>query len=289
MAGEDDEEREDAGESPQVTDEDDPMNPAAWYAEPDVCGSCIAWSPRDPRPGEDVASGICKLRAELARVPATLKKCAIYKPRGTFRYDPSRSAAPTKRKRASTLRVLRRSADGELVPAKAPPRTSAPAILRREKDVEVEFEPERVVPGLDDVDAGGERGPRPERPVVAVPKEIDVGGDEGAAAVRASIADLVRKEHGKTTREIHSKYRTGGRIIARTQGAADREMTAERFFSMLDRYRSALDAMEAIVEKTAALGEDKEELVAQIKRMQGSFTTFNLLFADRNDYFSGKE
>jgi len=47
MAGEDDEELEDAGESPQVNDEDDPMNPAAWYAEPDVCGSARASVEKD--------------------------------------------------------------------------------------------------------------------------------------------------------------------------------------------------------------------------------------------------
>lgn len=268
-----------------VADEDDPMNPAAWYGEPDVCGSCIAWSPRDPRPGEDVAAGICKLRAELHRVPATLRKCTIYKPRGTFRYDPSRSPEPSKRKRASTLRVLRRSADGEMVAAKAPPRTSAPAILKREKDIEFELEP--AIPGLDDVAVEGDRGPRPARPVVAVPKTVDLGDEEGAAAVRATLVDLVRKEHGRTSREIHSKFR-GGRIIAKVDGK-EVEATAERFFAMLDRYRSTLDAMERRIEKTSQLAEDKEDLIGQIKRMQGSFTTFNLLFADRNDYFSGKE
>jgi hypothetical protein len=282
---------EDEGEAgdlaPGITEEDDPMNPAAWYAEPDVCGSCIAWSPRDPKPGEEVASGVCKLRAELNRVPATLKKCTIYKPRGTFRYDPNRSPEPSKRKRASTLRVLRRSADGEMVAAKAPPRTSAPAILRREKDIEHEYE--ASIPGLDDVVVEGDRGPRPERPVVVVPKTIDLGGeDEGAAAVRASLVDLVRKEHGRSSREIHSKYRTGGRVIARVDGK-ENEMTAERFFFMLDRFRASLDAMEKKVEKTTSLAEDKDELVAQLKRMQGSFTTFNLLFADKADYFSGKE
>src|SRR5690242_13665647 len=107
-------------------DNDDPMNPAAWYQEPNICGSCIAWRPEEPRPGEDVAAGECKLRPELGRVPATLKKCNIYKPRGQFRYDPSSSSAPSRRKTAKTLKVLRRSAEGELVSARPPPRTSAP-------------------------------------------------------------------------------------------------------------------------------------------------------------------
>jgi hypothetical protein len=278
-----------AGDGDEPSDElDDPMNPAAWYGEPDVCGSCIAWRPEDPRPGEDVAAGECKLRPELGRVPATLKKCNIYKPRGQFRYDPSRAAPAPKRKRASTLRVLRRSADGELVPAKAPPRVAAPAILRREKDVEVEYE--GSIPGLDDTPAGGESGPRPEAPVRVVPKTIDLGGDdENAAAVRATIVDLLRKEHGKTSREIHSKYRTGGTVVARTASGAEVSISAERFFAMLDRFRASLDAMESKIETMSSLADEKEDLVGQLKRMQGSFTTFNLMFADRNDYFSGKE
>lgn len=269
-------------------DEDDPMNPAAWSSEPDVCGSCIAWKPLDPRPGEEVAQGECKLRSELKRVAASLKKCTIYKPRGTFRYDPNRAPPGSTRKRASTLRVLRRSADGEMVAAKAPPRTAAPEILRREKDVEIEWERDAVIPGLDDVAVGGDRGPRPEAPVRVVPKAVDLGGGEDHSAVRATIVDLIRKEHGKTTREIHSKFR-GGLVVAKNATNLQVQMPAERFFSMIDRYRASLDAMEQKIEKIAALADEKEDLVGQLRRMQGSFTTFNVMFQGRDDYFSGKE
>jgi hypothetical protein len=67
------------------------------------------------------------------------------------------------------------------------------------------------------------------------------------------------------------------------------EISAERFFSFIDRYRSALDACEQAISASPGLGQDKEEIIGMLRRMQGSFTTFNILFADRGDYFSGKE
>jgi hypothetical protein len=281
MADEDDE----VPGSEALLDEDDPMNPAAWYREPNICGSCIAWRPDDPRPGEDVASGACKLRPELGRVPATLKKCSIYKPRGLFTYQPG--STPTKRKRVGPARVLRRSAEGQLVPSRPPPRTT-PLVdyddLDREEVIEEPLEPEE--------DAGGEERPegqpRPSRPTDLAPKELDLGPEESAAAVHQALVELIRREHGKVSREIHSKFRTGGKATAEAEGARV-EVTAERFFSFIDRYRSSLEACEQAIVSTPGLAEEKEELVGLLRRMQGSFTTFNILFADREDYFSGKE
>ncbi|MCK6544563.1 hypothetical protein L6R52_01710 [Myxococcota bacterium] len=285
------------GDAGAALDDSDPMNPSAWSGEPDVCGSCIAWKPDDPRPGEDVAAGSCKLRPELGRVPASLRKCNIYKPRGQFRYDPNR-VSPTRRRKTGAVKVLRRSAEGELVQAKAPPR--AP-VYRDRPEPEVEVIVERI--GRGQIDAKGELveqeelfagedwgtdEPRPPKPVVAVPKEIDLGGDEGAYAVRQALVDLIRKEHGKTSREIHSKYRTGGQAIARTADHDEVAIPAERFFSMLDRLRSSLDTLEKQLAKREGL-EEKDELVASLRRIHGSFTTFNLIFSDREDYFSGKE
>jgi hypothetical protein len=281
-------------------DDSDPMNPSAWAGEPDVCGSCIAWKPDDPRPGEEIAAGSCKLRPELGRVPASLRKCNIYKPRGQFRYDPNR-VSPTRRRKTGAVKVMRRSADGELVQTKAPPRANVPVYRDRpERDVEVIVE--RI--GRGQLDRSGElvdepelfagedwgtNEPRPPKPVVHAPKEIDLGGDDGAYAVRQALVDLVRKEHGKTTREIHSKYRTGGVAVARTAEHDEVSIPAERFFSLLDRLRSSLDTLEREVAKRDELGADREELVASLRRIHGSFTTFNLIFSDREDYFSGKE
>jgi hypothetical protein len=273
-------------------DDDDPMNPAAWYQEPNVCGSCIAWRPDDPRPGEDVAAGACKLRPELGRVPASLAKCNIYKPRGQFTYTPG--TTPTvRRRKTGQAKVLRRSAEGDLVPSRPPPRTGLKVIdydrLDDEEVVVERLEPDEEGSTEDWSTEEGSTEPRPPRPEVQAPKTIDLGGDESAAALKQGLTDMIRTEHGRSNREIHSKYRTGGKAIAATKDGAKVEISAERLFSFLVKLRASLDALEIRIERTQLEKADKEEMVANVKRMHGSMTTFNLMFQDKEDYFSGKE
>lgn len=260
---------------------DDPMNPAAWYGEPGICGSCIAWRPEEPRPGEDVAAGTCKLRPELARVPATLTKCSIYKPRGQFVYLPG-TTPTTRRRRTGPARVLRRTADGELAPSAAPRPAPRVRPATAHSIEEGAAQPLRVPDS-------GPSEPRPERPNRAAPREVELGPEANGAAVRQVLVELVRREHGRAVRDIHSKFRTGGKAIAIDANGHQVAISAERFFSFLDRYRSALDALENAIRARPGLGDEAEDLIGQVRRMQGSFTTFNVMFADREDYFSGKE
>jgi hypothetical protein len=62
------------------------------------------------------------------------------------------------------------------------------------------------------------------------------------------------------------------------------EYPADLLFTILDRLKSSLDALEAKLEKSVL----KEE-AEQVKRIRGSFTTFNVMWSDREDYFTGKE
>ena len=106
--------------------------------------------------------------------------------------------------------------------------------------------------------------------------------------VRYALIELVRQEYGRTRRELHPRFK-GGKVHV-VLGGNKQAMPAERFFSIVDRLRSGLDALEAEIErKKEALAEDAAELRGQVARMHGSFTTFNVLFADREDYFSSKE
>jgi hypothetical protein len=70
-----------------MSDELDPMKAESWREVRDVCGSCIAWRCEDPREGDELAIGQCKLRPEMGRVPGDLPKCNRYMPRGTFKYQ----------------------------------------------------------------------------------------------------------------------------------------------------------------------------------------------------------
>ena len=109
----------------------DPKDPDAWREVKDVCGGCIAWRPGGPTEEDDVAMGSCRLRSELGRVPASLQKCDLYKGRGSYVYKPA--PEPRRRARASAPRVLKRTADGEMVVDKsvrAPraPRSTEPRV-----------------------------------------------------------------------------------------------------------------------------------------------------------------
>lgn len=241
-------------DSPDEADDDrdsDPMNPEAWYGEPDICGSCIAWRPRDPQPGEDVATGLCRLRAELPRVPASLKKCDLYKPRGQYQYKPSRERKRT-RKKASTLRVLRRTEDGEMV---------------ADRTVSVT----RVAPR--------------ERP--PVPRNVDVGTDD-ARALRQALRIAITHDFPDAGRELTARFERGQVKIVTKDGRVERQVSTERFFELIERFRVSLEQLEDKMVSTEPLLDQFAELRKQMLGIQGTFTTFNFLYSSRSDYFSGK-
>lgn len=230
------------------------MRPERWFGEPNVCGSCIAWRAEDPREGETVAAGICRLRKELSRVPATLRKCDLYKPRGKFVYTPSPAKPePKRRKRASAVRVMRRDeASGELVTTEAPrpARSSAPR----------------------------------ERP--PVPREVDVGADE-RGLVRALLKEILAAQTPDAGRELHGRFEGGTVRIVAADGKT-RQVPVERLFRLLEAFRTSLEALEDQVVGKDPLLDQFVELNKQLRAIHGTMTTFNFLYADRAHYFNSK-
>ena len=231
------------------------MDPESWYGTPGVCGSCIAWRPGEARDGETVAAGTCRLRAELSRVPATLTKCDLYKPRGEFVYQPTPSTGSTRRRRSGAARVLRRTDSGTLVPARPAPSRSK------------------------------EHPPRPaSRP--PVPREVDLGTSD-PAHVAALLRDVVNEDWPDPAREMLPRF-AGGTLRVVSRAGEERSIPIERFFSLLERFRGSLDVLEQEISKREALGSSRDDFRKQLRAMQGSLTTFNVLYARRGDYFSGK-
>jgi len=257
-------------------DELDPLKPESWHGVPNVCGSCIAWRADAARDADELATGVCKLRPEIGRVPADLRKCSEYRPRGQFVYQPGKTASP-KRRMAKTVSVLRQGADGTMVRSTA-----------RAEAVPASFKP--VVGGYrggPEDEAEVQSAPRTIRP--AAPSTIDLGALTSTEVARYAIIELVRTEHGRSRRELHPRFK-GGRVQASSDKGAARAIPTERFFAMLDRVRSSLDALDgAIAARSGQLGAEATDLRAQVGRMHGSMTTFNVLYADRADYFSSKE
>lgn len=268
-----------------MTDPDgsDPMKPESWFEEPNVCGSCIAWKPDDPRDGESVAAGSCRLRSELSRVPASMAKCNIYKPRGAFRYDPGR-ASPRRRKN-KVLSIVRIDKDGNETRTTAKVRAPRQPRAPRELDEPYEAPPIRDwTPTPVD-----ERVQAPAR--APAPATIDMGGEESGPVMRQALVQMVRQEHGRTKRELHDKFARGGKVeLYVKEGTKLRSTSAERFFAMLDRFQSAMDQLDHQLEQRKdALGADvTKELTGQVKRMRGTFTTFNAMYQHKEDQFRSK-
>lgn len=253
-----------SGQGPDEIEEVDPMDPEAWYAEPGICGSCIAWRPESPREGETVASGSCRLRKELPRVPATLKLCSLYKPRGQFVYQPGQEPKG-KRKRASAVTVMRRGPGDQMVQLKVPARAPKP-----EPNFDAPYEPTRL------------RKVKLARPY-EVPRHVDVG-TESPPLLRQVMIDLCREELGRSGRELLPRF-VGGTVEVIDAQGKKRSFPIAKLFTMLDKLKSSMVELEDALARSDALLDQLPEMQKQLSAMQGSFTTFNLLFSDKNDYF----
>lgn len=279
---------------PPMADETlDPMDPARWRAEPGVCGSCIAWRTETPRPGDEVAPGACKLRPELGRVPATMRKCDLYRARAELRGAEAVRPLPSspKRRRNKLLRSVVIDEDGaevDVTPVERP---------RVERAPRPPIERARAVARDDDDD---ERDPQPaaerrpehvERPVRAdVPTDVDLGGSVAPELVKNALRELVHRELGVSKRELGEKWRRGGKLLVAERGGAYVERPIESLFSALDRLQLALDGLEHVAgRRRAQLGAELSgELVDGVKKIRGSFTTFNVLYGHKDDWFSSK-
>ncbi len=83
----------------------------------------------------------------------------------------------------------------------------------------------------------------------------------------------------------------GGKLIMhpRNVDQSSKELPIETFFHKIVMMRDRLRVLEQNINSSEKLDDqDKVNLQQYITRAYGSMTTFNVLFADKNDYFSGK-
>lgn len=197
-------------------------------------------------------------------MPATLKLCSLYKPRGQFVYQPGQEPK-SRRKRASAVTVLRRGPGEELVQVKVPARAPRP-----EPNFDGPYEPTQN---------RAEPLPRP----YEVPRNVDLG-TESPPLLRQLLVELCREELGNSGRELLARFVGGTVEVVDAQGKR-RTFPIARLFAMLDKLKSSFVELEDALARSDALLTQLPELQKQISAMQGSFTTFNLLFSDKNDYF----
>jgi len=109
--------------------------------------------------------------------------------------------------------------------------------------------------------------------------------------VEKSLVKILRRfSDVQETVPIGEKW-TGGKMILQpgTTGLQSKEIPIEAFFHKIVMVRDRLRVMEQRVNASKLTDEEKVDIQQYITRIYGSLTTFNILFADKEDYFVGEK
>ncbi len=133
--------------------------------------------------------------------------------------------------------------------------------------------------------ATGSEKTAPEAPA-RPPIEIEVDMDE--ATFRKVLREVIQEELALGECRIADRYR-GGEIILRAgrQGLQDKKVSIESFFHKIVMVRDKLRVLEQKVNSSKLTDDEKVTLQQYITGCYGSLTTFNVLFRDDEDRFSG--
>jgi hypothetical protein len=109
------------------------------------------------------------------------------------------------------------------------------------------------------------------------------------AKVEKSLVKILRRfSDVQETISLGSKW-TGGKMILQPgdPNLQNKEVPINNFFHKIVMVRDRLRVMEQRINSSKLSDEEKVDLQQYITRIYGSLTTFNVLFADKEDYFVG--
>ncbi len=111
------------------------------------------------------------------------------------------------------------------------------------------------------------------------------------AKIERSIVRLLRRFSDIQERTDMARKWSGGMMILKPSdpGLQGKEVPIDTFFHKIVMVRDRLRVMEQRINSSNLTDEEKVELQQYITRIYGSLTTFNVLFAEKEDYFIGEK
>lgn len=154
------------------------------------------------------------------------------------------------------------------------------------------FEPSRTSPppaAPEPIDARPRMEPRsPGQDFVgrAVPASLTAT----TGSIKEALREVLREEMGAPEIRMLDRWKGGSMILKPGRaGQKEKEIPIDAFFHKIVMVRDRLRVLEQRINAHTGLSDtDKVELQQYVTRIYGTLTTFNVLFAERNDWFVGQ-
>ncbi len=138
--------------------------------------------------------------------------------------------------------------------------------------------------GASPVRAGGASKASP----LTLPEELmDMDADE----FRKVLREVIQEELGPPSVELGGRWQGGELVmVPGKEGTGEKRVPLESFFHKIVMIRERLRVLEQKINNHDMLtDEDKVQLQQYVTQCYGTLTTFNVLFADKNDGFTGQK
>jgi hypothetical protein len=115
--------------------------------------------------------------------------------------------------------------------------------------------------------------------------------DPAREDLRQALREVLREELGLGEVRLLERWR-GGTLLLKPgrEGTQEKSVPIDAFFHKLVMVRDRLRVLEQKINAHSGLSDaDKVEIQQYITRIYGTLTTFNVLFADRGDWFVGQK
>jgi hypothetical protein len=130
--------------------------------------------------------------------------------------------------------------------------------------------------------------PSPEEIRIEIPEELlDMDADE----FRRVLRTVIQQELGTSAVELGGRW-LGGEIILKPgkEGTQEKHVPLEQFFHKIVMVRDKLRVLEQKINAHPKLDdEEKVQMQQYVTQCYGSLTTFNVLFANKDDGFVGQK